>query len=143
MEKVIDISETDYTNIKKIIKKTWLSDYLIDRQDIICYKNKEIIVAFWRIFNIEWNDYELWSLYVDIKYRWKKLWIDLLKNLITHKYKKNTNLYLACKRELEEYYQKANFEQINKNIPEKLLFTLKWAKENSIDAIIMKYMYFK
>lgn len=138
MEKIVNITESDYEYIQNIIKKTWLSSYLIKKQDFVCYKDWEKIISFWRIYNIWWNDYELSSLWVDEKYRWKKFWIKIINELIKIKFDKNNNLFLACKRELEEYYKKAYFQIIENNIPEKLLYTLDWAKENNLDAIIMK-----
>lgn len=140
MKKIVNISSKDYEEIKKIIKETWLSDYLLDSKDLVCYKDNDRIIAFWRIFNIEGDDHELWSLYVNEEYRWKKLWVELMKDLLNNKKRNDWNLYLACKRVLESYYWSVWFKQITENIPEKLLYTLKWAKENNMDAIVMKYI---
>jgi len=139
MEKIFNPSLEDFEKIYDLIVKNGLSYYELDRKDFLCYKNKEDIVAFWRIYNIWENNYELSSLLVNEKYRWNKLGIQLIKDLINEKLNYNFNLFLACKREMESYYKEVNFEKVNEDIPEKLLYTLKWAEENNIDAIIMKY----
>lgn len=139
MEKVIDISNNDYKIIEDIISKEGLSYYIIKKEDFICYKNNDEIIAFWRIFNIWWNDYELSWIYIDADYRWKKLWIEIISDLLKNKFNSEKNLFLACKRELKNYYKIAGFDIIEENIPEKLKFTLKWWKENNFDVIIMKY----
>ena len=139
MQKINNIKDNDYKIIEKIISETWLSYYEIKREDFICYKENNIIIAFWRIFNIWWNNYELSSLWVNNKNRWKKLWIEIIKDLLKNRFNKENNLFLACKREIQDYYKKANFEIIESNIPEKLEWTLSWWKENKLDPIIMKY----
>lgn len=139
MQKINNIKDNDYKIIEKIISETWLSYYEIKREDFICYKEDNIIIAFWRIFNIWWNNYELSSLWVNNKNRWKKLWIEIIKDLLKNRFNKENNLFLACKREIQDYYKKANFEIIESNIPEKLEWTLSWWKENNLDPIIMKY----
>ena len=139
MEKISNIQEADYKKIYDLVIKNWLSYYKIDPKDFICYKDKWNIAAFWRIYNIWENNYELSSLWVNEKYRWHRLWIKLIKDLINEKLSDNFQLFLACKREMEAYYKSAGFETINKDIPLKLIHTLKWAEENDFDAIVMKY----
>lgn len=139
MQKIINITDNDYKIIEEIIPKAWLSSYIIKKEDFICYKNNDKIIAFWRIFNIWWNDYELSWMYIDFDYRWKKLGIEIISDLLKNKFNIENNLFLACKRELENYYEIAGFEIIEENIPEKLIFTLNWWKENNFDVIIMKY----
>ena len=139
MLKIINITDNDYEIIDKIISETWLSYYEIKKEDFICYKEDNEIIAFWRIFNIWWDDYELSSLLVSEKYRWKKLWLEMIKDLLKNKFNNKNSLFLACKREIENYYRNVNFEIINDNIPEKLEWTLMWWKENNFDAIIMKF----
>lgn len=139
MQKIINITDNDYKIIEEIITKAWLSCYIIKKEDFICYKNNDKIIAFWRIFNIWWNDYELSWMYIDDDYRWKKLGIEIISDLLKNKFNSENNLFLACKRELENYYEIAGFEIIEENIPEKLIFTLNWWKENNFDVIIMKY----
>jgi len=139
MKKIINLTDNDYKIIENIISKEWLSYYLIRKEDFICYKVDDKIIAFWRIFNIWWNDYELSWLYINKDFRWKKLWIEIISDLLKNKFNYENNLFLACKRELENYYEIAGFEIIQENIPEKLKFTLNWWKENNFDVIIMKY----
>ncbi len=139
MKKIKTITKNDYKYIQEIINQTWLSNYLIKKEDFICYKDGEIMISFWRIYNIWWNDFEISSLWVDENYRWKKLWITIIEDLIWLKFDKKNNLFLACKRELEKYYEKAYFRIIVDIIPEKLNYTLIWAQENNLDPIIMKY----
>ena len=139
MQKINNITDGTYKNIKIIIEQTWLSYYEIKKEDFLCYKEKDKIIAFWRIFNIWWNDYELSSLWVDKNYRWKKLWIEIIKDLLNNKFNNDNNLFLACKKEIQNYYKKVNFEIVDENIPGKLEWTLRWWKENNFYAIIMKY----
>ena len=139
MQKIIHITNNDYKIIENIIYKEWLSYYEIKKEDFICYKENNEIISFWRIFNIWWNDYELSSLWVNEKYRWKKLWLEMINDLLNNKFNRKNKLFLACKREIENYYKNVNFEVIKDNIPEKLEWTLWWWKENNFDAIIMKY----
>ena len=102
-------------------------------------ENNWKIIAFWRIFNIWENDYELSSLLVDDNYRWKKLWIELINDLLKEKFDVKNNLFLACKKDLEYYYKNIYFNIIERNIPEKLKWTLNWWKGNNFYSIIMKY----
>lgn len=139
MQKIINVTDNDYKIIEEIISNQWLSYYMIRKEDFICYKEDNKIIAFWRIFNIGLNDYELSWLYINENFRWKKLWIEIISDLLKNKFNIENNLFLACKRELEKYYEVAGFEIIHENIPEKLIFTLKWWKENGFDVIIMKY----
>lgn len=88
MKKMKKITKNDYEYIQKIINQTWLSNYLIKKEDFICYKDGEKIISFWRIYNIWWNDFEISSLWVDENYRWKKLWITIIENLIWLKFDK-------------------------------------------------------
>lgn len=74
MQKIINITDNDYKIIEEIIPKARLFSYIIKKEDFICYKNNDKIIAFWRIFNIWWNDYELSWIYIDADYRWKKTW---------------------------------------------------------------------
>lgn len=138
MQKIFNITDSDLEEIIPIIKENNLSEYKLDTKDFILYKENNEVVSFWRIYHIENNDYELSTLWVREAYRWKKLWIKIIIDLIQMKFDESNNLFLACKRELEDYYKKVYFQIIENNIPEKLLHTLVWAKENNLDAIIMK-----
>ena len=139
MEKINNITDDDFKYIQEIISKTWLSNYLIKKEDFICYKDWKKIISFWRIYNIWWNNFEISSLWVDETYRWKKLWIKIIDDLVKLRFNTENNLFLACKRDLQLYYKKAFFYIIENNIPEKLIHTLIRAKENNIDSIVMKY----
>ena len=139
MQKINNIIDSDYKDVYRKIIKYDLSYYELNKEDFSIYKKDDKIVAFWRVFNIGWDDYELSSLWVDDEYRWKRLWIELIDDLIKDKFNKKYNLFLACKRELEDYYKQISFEIIKYDIPKKLEWTLRWWKENNFDAIIMKY----
>ena len=139
MQKINNITDNDYRIIEWIIEKEWLSYYEIKRDDFICYKKNDKIISFWRIFNIWWDNYELSSLWVSKKYRWSKLWIEIINDLLKNKFHKKDNLFLACKKEIQDYYKKVNFNIIETDIPEKLEWTLRWWKENNFYPIIMKY----
>jgi len=139
MKKIINISEKDYEQVNNVIDNTSLSWYELNINDFIVYKDDKKIIAFWRIFNIWNNDYELSSLWVNEGYRWWKIWIELIKDLVQNKFDKENNLFLACKKELENYYKKVSFEIVENNIPEKLEWTIRWWEENNFFPIIMKY----
>ena len=139
MQKINNITDSSYQTIKSIIKKEWLSYYEIKKDDFICYKENNEIISFWRIFCIWWNNYELSSLWVNERFRGNKLWIEIINDLLKNKFNKKNNLFLACKKEIQNYYKKINFSIIDKNIPEKLEWTLTWWKENNFYPIIMKY----
>ncbi|MEI7919169.1 MAG: hypothetical protein WCH65_02980 [bacterium] len=49
-----------------------------------------------------------------------------------------SDIFLATRKPLGQYYEKLGFKIITKNIPEKLICTIKRAIENGIDFIIMK-----
>lgn len=133
------ITKRDSSYIRRTILDTDLSYYKMKQKDFYAYKDSDwSIVAFGRIYEI-WNgELELSSIWVDPDYRWKKLWLSLSQELIKDK-KLDNNLYLATKSGLGPYYQQLWFEIIKKDIPKKLQYTLIRAKENNIDAIIMKY----
>lgn len=86
MQKINNITDYDYKIIEKIIKKTGLSYYEIKKDDFICYKENNEIISFWRIFNIWWDNYEISSLWVKEKYRWKKLWLEIINDLLNNKW---------------------------------------------------------
>ncbi|MFK7780023.1 MAG: GNAT family N-acetyltransferase [Candidatus Gracilibacteria bacterium] len=140
MQKINNLSDYDYEIIEGLIDNEGLSYYEIKKDDFICYKEGDKIISFGRIFNIGGSDYELSSLWVDEKYRGKKLGIEMINDLLKNKFYNDNNLFLACKRDIQNYYKKVNFEIVDKNIPEKLEGTLRWGKENNFDAIIMKYI---
>ncbi len=97
-------------------------------------------MAFGRIYKIDKINYELSSIWVDTKFRWKKIWLKIIKQLLKIKNHSN-NLYLATKSDLKNYYNTIWFIKINidSKLPKRFLETLKWAKKEKIDAIIMKY----
>lgn len=135
-----NISKKDFEDIQKTINTTELSSYLLDQRDFFVIKNNHNeIASFGRIYTIEKDCEELSSIRVEPAYRWQKVWIYLSQKLIENKIW-DFQLFLATKKELEKYYQQVWFQTINENIPEKLIYTWKWAKENWIDFIIMKYM---
>lgn len=105
MNKINKIWEKEYNDICDLIEEYGLSYYKLEKDDFIYYEDKWNIVAFWRIFNIWENNYELSSLWVDEKYRWNKLWNKLIVDLINEKLTNNDNLFLACKSKLENYYK--------------------------------------
>jgi hypothetical protein len=44
----------------------------------------------------------------------------LINDLLKNKFNSEDSLFLACKREIQYYYKKVDFEIIEDNIPEKL-----------------------
>ncbi len=141
MQKIINITDNEYRIIENIIYSEGLSYYKINIDDFICYKEDNKIIAFWRIINIWEENYELSSVWVDINYRWKKLWIDIINDLIKNKFDSDNNLFLACKRELSSYYKIVWFEIIKEKIPEKFEETMEWWEVNGFEVVVMKYYY--
>jgi len=132
------ISEAEYDHMIHTMEANDLSRYNITKEDFTVIKNeKNEIVSFGRSFEIWPKQREVWSLRVDETYRGQKLWLLIFQELIKNNAWEN-DLYLATKKELGQYYEKIWFEIITKNIPEKLVHTGIWAKENGIDFIIMK-----
>jgi hypothetical protein len=46
MEKIIDVSKQDYEEINEVINSTTASHYKLSKDDFICYKDNEKIIAF-------------------------------------------------------------------------------------------------
>lgn len=136
-----NINQKEFEQIDKIIRENNLSWYLLDRKDIVAIKNQvNEILAFWRIYEIEKDVFELWSVYVTPSARWEKLWQEVIKYLIAH-HNKDKDLFLACKSHMIDYYRNCWFEvfQDEENLPEKLIYTKKWMKENNYEGYFMKY----
>lgn len=140
MQKIFDITDKDFEKIEKSIYDHGLSYYNLQKKDFICYKVENNIVAYARIYNIWEQNYELSCIFVDDDFRQKGLWRSVILDCIQNKFSKEKSLYLACEQEMEEFYEKSGFQKVQTYIPEKLEYTLKWAKENNMDAIIMKYI---
>ena len=133
-----DISDMEFEHMISIMEANDLSRYIISKEQFYVIKNdKNEIIAFGRIFDIWDKQSEIWSLRVDEKYRWDKLWLLIMQELIKEK-KWENSLYLATKRELGKYYEKLGFEIITDDIPEKLVHTGIRATWEGIDFIIMK-----
>jgi len=135
MEKKISLLE--YKQMKLFMETHDIWRYKIKQNDFYRIRDGKKIVAFWRIFKIGFQELELWSIWVDESHRGQKLWLILSQELITDK-KWRCDIFLATRRPLEKYYKQLWFKIITKNIPEKLVYTIKWAIENGIDFIIMK-----
>lgn len=135
---ITNITANDFDSIQNIIHNTHLSYYEIAQDQFILLKNqKGEIIAFGRIFSIWENEKELGTLRVNPQERGNKIGIFIIETLIKEK-KGEASLYLACEKELENYYKKAGFKQTNQ-IPQKLLGTKEWAEENWYSFIVMQY----
>jgi citrate lyase synthetase len=131
------ISLLEYKKMKLFMEKHDIWRYKIKQNDFYRIRDGKKIVAFWRLFKIGFQELELWSIRVDESHRGKKLWLILSQELIHDKRWKN-DIFLITRRPLEKYYKQLWFKIISKKIPEKLVYTTKWAIENGIDFIIMK-----
>lgn len=138
MKILIDISDNDFQSIVEIIKETHLSHNNLIKDDFICIKENNKIIAFWRIYNI-WNlDREVWSLWVDENNRWNKIWQKILRFLIENKYNWN-NLFLATEKDLEKYYEDIWFKKVN-SFPDKFIDEIQFAESIWLEWIVMKYI---
>ncbi len=131
------ISLLEYKKMKLFMEKHDIWRYKIKQNDFYRIRDGKKIVAFWRLFKIGFRELELWSIRVNETYRGKKLWLILAQKLIADK-KWISDIFLATRKSLGQYYEKIGFKIITKNIPEKLIYTGKRAVENGIDFIIMK-----
>lgn len=131
------ISLLEYKKMKIFMEKHDVWRYKIKQNDFYWIREGKKIVAFWRLFKIGFQELELWSIRVDESHRGQKLWLILSQELIADR-KTKGDIYLATRKPLEHYYKKIWFNIITKNIPEKLIYTIKRAIENGIDFIIMK-----
>lgn len=137
---VDNISDSELVEIEEILIRNDLSTYSLDKKDFIIAKEWTKIIWCWRIYSIPWESIlELSSIWIDPEYRWNKLGITLCNELINKDPGAISKwLFLATKSELELYYNTLWFKKVNSDIPKKFLTTLAWAKENNIEAIIMK-----
>lgn len=136
-----DISDTDYVQMISIMEKNDSSRYLIEKKQFDLIKDTDgKIVSFGRLYEIGPNQWELASLRVDESHRGNKLWLYLSQTLIQERWK-DKEIYLATKKSLAPYYQKIWFQIVTENIPEKLIYTGKWAQEQGIEFVIMQYVF--
>ena len=131
------LSLLEYKKMKLFMEKHDIWRYKIKQNDFYRIRDGKKIVAFWRLFKIGFQELELWSIRVDETYRGKKLWLILAQELIADN-RGISDIFLATRKPLGQYYEKLGFKIITKNIPEKLICTIKRAIENGIDFIIMK-----
>jgi len=132
------ISLLEYKQMKVFMEKHDVWRYKIKQKDFYRIRDGKKIIAFWRIFKIGFKELELWSVWVDEKYRGKKLWLILAQELIADK-KWDSEVFLATRRELEKYYQSIWFAIVTQDIPEKLVHTRIRAESQGIDFIMMKW----
>lgn len=131
------ISLLEYKKMKLFMVKHDIWRYKIKQKDFYRIRDGKKIIAFWRLFKIGFQELELWSIWVDESYRGQKIWLFLSQELITDR-KWNNEIFLATRKALGQYYEKIWFTIIEKDIPEKLIYTIKRAVSQSIDFIIMK-----
>lgn len=127
-----------YRQILHSVTENNLSDYLIHQKDFIACCAGEELIGYVRIFKIEEGAYELGSLFVDPQWRRQGIGKFLISSSMRSKLPRNTSLYLACRPTLAPYYEQFGFEECGPALPEKLVFTLAWAKEHHTPLCIMK-----
>lgn len=131
------ISLVEFKKMKAFMEAHDIWRYKIKQKDFYRVRDGKKIVAFWRLFKIWFQEWELWSIWVDEVYRGKKLWLLISQELIADR-KKNNDIFLATRRPLGKYYEQIGFQIIEKNIPGKLVHTINRAISQNIDFIIMK-----
>ncbi|MCX6823514.1 MAG: GNAT family N-acetyltransferase [candidate division SR1 bacterium] len=131
------ISLLEYKKMKLFMEKHDVGRYKIKQKDFYRIREGKKIIAFGRLFKIGFQERELGSLWVDESHRGQKLGLILAQELIADK-RGNNDIFLATRKPLEHYYKQLGFEIIIKDIPQKLIYTIKRAIENGIDFIIMK-----
>lgn len=138
IRKKVRLTAWEYEKVCKSIQGNWLSDYGLQQEDCIAYFQKDQLLGYVRVFEIGKKKAELSSLFVDPQYRNQGYARQLIQDAIHSKLKAGYELYLACKEELYDFYQKLGFVKITSSIPAKLLGTLQRAREHHKSMIIMK-----
>jgi hypothetical protein len=155
------ISPIESSNIEKILNSEWLSTYLFKKEDFIILKNLDEIVWCWRIYKLPMSDkdvvfpdivyssvyliesYELSSIWIAPTFRWNKLWLIVVKELIYRRSEmiaqgnKNIELFLATNNNLAQYYWELWFIVTTEH-PYKFVETITWANSKWIEAVVMK-----
>lgn len=85
--------------------------YIIEYEWNIIWFAREVIYTRKKVSSI-------WNVWIDEKYRWKKLWLELVKYTIKQINKKI--IYLDCVPSLVKYYENIWFKKTN-NYPKGLL----------------------
>ncbi len=130
------ILDKDFNYIKKIIDDNVFNTLNIQKKDYSVIKHKDEIIGFGRIWKLETGEYELSNLWIDEKYRGKKLGYYLIKFLLKEKLN-DGDLFLTCNYELKGYYEKIWFYIVD-IFPDRFKRTLEWAKEKDIQYCVMK-----
>ncbi len=113
-----NIEEADFDFIKaNIICNLYSKNkHNLKKEDFSVIKDKDKIIAFWRIFSLSWDEYELANLWVDPSYRGEKLGNKLIKFLYMTKINsKEKKLFVLCKEDLFHYYEKLWFDEMDEN----------------------------
>jgi excinuclease ABC subunit C len=105
--------------VRKILAKESLDTEDFDKQSHFYLENKKkkAIAGTINLLEVNENIAEISGLFVDPKHRGKKLGHKLIKQVINKT--KSKRIYIACKKELANYYEKIGFTSI-KTIPKDL-----------------------
>ena len=107
---------SDLEQIKLLADLEWLRIKDMKTKEFEIIKRWKAIAAFWRIVD-KWEFEMINSVFVRKEFRWKKLWLEIIKRLIENKRNKNKKLYLICRSTLKDYYAKLNlnksFDRLN------------------------------
>ncbi len=135
---ISNLNDEDFKKVGKIIKENEFNKLWINKKDYSIIKDWKNIIWFWRIWKLEKEKYELSNLWINENYRWEKLWYKLVHFLYLNKYFSEWNeLYIVHNSYLKNYYWNLGFRITNK-YPNRFNETIKWAKEENKDYIVMK-----
>lgn len=104
-------SEKEYKEILKIREEQKSNVYNFSREQFIIAEKNWKLAWFIRCYK-NWDNTELWALYVNEKFRWEKLGYKLISYIIENFDPKE--FYMDCKKSLENYYLKFWFEILEK-----------------------------
>lgn len=131
-----NVNEEDFFFIDRKIQEYTFNKENLNKENYCIMKDNEKIIWFVRIYNLEWNNYELSNLWIDEKYRWDKLGYYLISFAINYKLWE-WNLFLACEDKLSTYYKNLWFEEVS-NFPSRFDRTIEWSNEKNIPYKIMR-----
>jgi ATP-dependent DNA helicase RecG len=135
-----EIEERDFDFIKSTItcSLNLKNKRKLQKEDYGVIKDKDKIIAFWRIYPLSDLEYELSNVWVNPDYRGEKLGYKLIKFLYETKMKeKEKYLFIGCDGNLCEYYKKLWFEE-TETYHERFQESVKQAEINKQDYKVLK-----
>lgn len=121
---------------QKFILQNKKVDFKKNHRQFFLLKKENNIEGFVSVSERSDNIAELTNLWIDEKFRGKKLGYKLIKGAISKA--KAKRIYIICKTELKEYYALIGFEEIKK-IPEELITRVKEIEKQRDNVLIMVF----